>query len=146
MTEGTQEDTALIFSEEDYHEVYRDAYCWSNITQLNAFRENVCLFIGCSLTDPNLRRLLDIAARSSDFPRHFAIMKRKMQEKPQADNVRDRRLLKIYQRIDNSIREAYFRTLGINVIWVDDFTEIPKILNSLVENDAGGSQNGANYG
>jgi len=146
LTEGTQEDTALIFSEEDYHEVYRDAYCWSNITQLNAFREHVCLFIGCSLTDPNLRRLLDIAARSSDFPRHFAIMKRKMQEKPQADNVRDRRLLKIYQRIDNSIREAYFRTLGINVIWVDDFTEIPKILNSLVENDAGGSQNGANYG
>ena len=31
-------DSNLIFSEEEYHQVYRDAYSWSNLTQLNAFR------------------------------------------------------------------------------------------------------------
>ncbi len=140
---GAQEDTALIFSEEDYHEVYRDAYCWSNITQLNAFRENVCLFIGSSLTDPNMRRLLDISARSGDTPRHFAIMKRKRPAAGLGENSRDRRLMNIYQRIDNSIRDAYFRTLGIQVIWVDDFAEIPCILESLLQDDAGRTKNRA---
>ncbi len=127
-------DTALIFSEEDYHEVYRDAYCWSNITQLNAFRENVCLFIGCSLTDPNIRRLLDISARSCAAPRHFAIMRRKALSLPPSTGLKDKNTLKIYQKIDDNIREAYFRTLGIEVIWVDRFSEIPTILLELLRN------------
>ncbi len=126
--------TALIFSEEDYHEVYRDAYCWSNITQLNAFRENVCLFIGCSLTDPNIRRLLDISARSCAAPRHFAIMRRKVLSLPSSTELKDKNILKIYQKIDDNIREAYFRTLGIEVIWVDNFSEIPAILSGLLKN------------
>lgn len=129
-------DTALIFSEEDYHEVYRDAYCWSNITQLNAFRENVCLFIGCSLTDPNIRRLLDISARSCTAPRHFAIMKRKSMSLPASTGSKDKNVLKLYQKIDDNIREAYFRTLGIDVIWVDRFQEIPAILNGLLKSNA----------
>lgn len=127
-------DTALIFSEEDYHEVYRDAYCWSNITQLNAFRENVCLFIGCSLTDPNIRRLLDISARSCAAPRHFAIMKRKTVSLPASTGLKDKNTLKMYQKIDDNIREAYFRTLGIEVIWVNRFNEIPAILTGLLKN------------
>lgn len=125
------EDTALIFSEEDYHEVYRDAYCWSNITQLNAFRENVCLFIGCSLTDPNIRRLLDISVRSFDEPRHFAIMRRKAMPEARSSGVKNE-TLEAYQRIDNNIREAYFHTLGIDVIWVDSFNELPTILSGLL--------------
>ena len=39
------ENPQLIFSEEDYHKVYTDAYCWSNIVQLNYLRENTCLFM-----------------------------------------------------------------------------------------------------
>lgn len=124
-------DTTLIFSEEDYHEVYRDSYCWSNIAQLNAFRDTTCLFVGCSLTDPNLRRLLDIPARSSDKPRHFAVMRRKKFQAPEAAEM-DQRLLALYQRIDHNIREESFRKLGIQVIWVDDFQEIPQLLTGLL--------------
>ncbi len=70
------ENPQLIFSEEDYHKVYTDAYCWSNIVQLNYLRENTCLFIGCSLNDPNLRRLLDVASRGIEKPKHYAFMKK----------------------------------------------------------------------
>lgn len=122
-------DMNLIFSEEDYHKVYRDAYCWSNITQLNAFRDNTCFFIGCSLTDPNLRRLLDVAARQGEMPRHFAIMK-KNNIKVGSDNI-EQNLIDIYEKIDMNIRESYFRSIGLNIIWINDFEEIPDIINEL---------------
>ena len=121
----------LIFSEEDYHRVYRDAYCWSNIVQLNYLRENSCLFIGCSLTDPNLRRLLDVASRNNEKPRHFALLKRPQIRKTSDISLKD---IKVYQKIDMSIKEKCFSMMGINIIWIDDFKEICDILNGLKSN------------
>lgn len=120
--EGSHE---LIFSEEDYHRVYRDAFCWSNIVQLNYLREKSCLFIGCSLTDPNLRRLLDVAARSNEKPRHYALLR-----KPQISETFDisKNDIETYRKIDMSIKEKCFSTMGINIIWIDDFKEIQEIL------------------
>lgn len=128
IDDTTGKDFELIFSEEDYHRVYRDAYCWSNLTQLNFFRESTCLFLGCSLTDPNLRRLLDVAARNGETPRHFAILKRKNFK---ADKRAQQKILNLYQSIDNNVRESYYKSLGINIIWVDKYEEIPIILNSI---------------
>lgn len=117
----------LIFSEEDYHKIYRDSYHWSNLIQLNYLRESTGLFIGCSLTDPNLRRLLDVASRNNEEPRHFAILKRLTY----SDNVSEEAKNK-FDKINISIQEAYYKQLSINIIWVNDYSEIPQILNSLV--------------
>ena len=87
----------LIFTEEDYHRVYRDSYSWSNLAQLSALRENTCLFIGCSLTDPNLRRLLDVAARNGENPRHYAFLKKnKIKETRNGERV-NKEILELYQ-------------------------------------------------
>lgn len=127
--EELDEEMNLIFSEEDYHRVYRDSYCWSNITQLNAFRDNTCLFIGCSLNDPNLRRLLDVAARNGESARHFAILKR--DQINLGKNEVEKNLLDVYENIDLNIRESYYRSIGLNIIWVDSFEEIVTIINKL---------------
>lgn len=119
----------LIFSEEDYHKVYRDAYCWSNLVQLNYLREHTCLFIGCSLTDPNLRRLLDVAKRNNEKPRHFAFLPRNSVVN---SGTVDQDALEAYKDIDLSLREKYYATMGLNIIWVDDFNEIPEILQGLL--------------
>ena len=42
-------------------------------------------------------------------------------------------ILEIYQKIDDNIRTAYYRKLGLNIIWIDEYEEIPDILNSLSE-------------
>lgn len=118
----------LIFSEEDYHRVYRDAYCWSNIVQLNYLRENSCLFIGCSLTDPNLRRLLDVAARSNEDPRHYALLRRPQISETAGISKED---IETYRKIDMSIKEKCFATMGINIIWIDEFEEIQGVLQWL---------------
>jgi hypothetical protein len=51
----------IVFSEPDYHRQYGNPYSWSNLAQLNAFTRERCLFVGVSLTDPNMRRLLEAA-------------------------------------------------------------------------------------
>lgn len=66
----------LVFSEEAYHSQFIDPYSWSNLIQLNTFSKNVCLFVGLSLSDPNLRRLLDISWRRNQRCRHYIIMKK----------------------------------------------------------------------
>ena len=68
----------ITFSEDFYHQLYTDVYCWSNIVQIDKFTNNTCLFIGISLTDPNLRRLLDVAKklRGNKSTPHYIIKER----------------------------------------------------------------------
>lgn len=122
-------DLGLVFSEEDYHKVYRDSFSWTNLVQLNAFRENTCLFIGCSLNDPNMRRLLDVAAKNLEQPKHFALMKRSKLAKKKGIT---KSAYDIFYSIDDSIREKYYASIGINIIWYDEYSDLPIILNSLM--------------
>ena len=123
----------LVFSEEDYHKVYKDTYSWSNLIQINAFRDSTCLFVGCSLTDPNLRRLLDVATRNGETPRHYALLKKNTLELKGRSTDSQKKLVSLYQHIDDNIREGYYRQLGLNIIWYDNHTEIPNILMKLLD-------------
>jgi len=109
------EEPNLVFSEESYHSQFIDPYSWSNLIQLNTFSTNVCLFIGLSLSDPNLRRLLDISWRRNQRCKHYIIVK-KSPQKNRADEI----ATMLFEQDANS--------LGLNVIWCSDFSEIPGIL------------------
>lgn len=98
-----------------------DPYSWSNLIQLNTFSANICLFIGISLSDPNLRRLLDISWRKNQRCKHYIIMK-----KPPQKNKADEITTMLFEQDANS--------LGLNVIWCSDFSEIPNILYGIVNN------------
>lgn len=118
--------TNIVFSEEDYHQVYNNMYHWSNIAQINCFRENVCLFIGCSLTDPNIRRLLDASAKKQ----HYAILKR---TKMKSDLFRetDKSFIEEYSKLNEQLTENYYLSLGIKIIWINEYSEIPDIINRI---------------
>ena len=76
--DGTNEVENIVLSEEDYHKVYTEVFDWSNVEQLHALTRCTCFFIGLSMKDPNLRRLLEIAKRgSSKGVRHYVFMERK---------------------------------------------------------------------
>lgn len=60
--------------------------------------KNTCLFIGCSLSDLNLRRLLDVAARSGESPRHFAFLKREEAVKKESSTVVYADVLELYKK------------------------------------------------
>ena len=54
----------IVLTEDQYHREAADPYSWSNLVQLGAMSGSVGLTIGLSLSDPNLRRLLDAARRA----------------------------------------------------------------------------------
>ncbi|BBN54765.1 hypothetical protein TRE132_28900 [Pseudomonas chlororaphis subsp. aurantiaca] len=128
----------LVFSEEGYHLIYRDAYHWSNLVQLNSLKETSCLMIGLSLTDPNLRRLLEIASKSIEKPKHYAFMRRLTSKKFKSgdrghplkipSSVIDRFLDR-----HHSTNEELMRELGVTLIWYEEYDDIPKILNRIRE-------------
>lgn len=122
-----------ILSEIDYHNMYRENFNWSNVEQLHALDRNVCFFIGLSMTDPNLRRLLDFSHKESDGDNvHYVFMQRKpLYSSLQKHVLNEKHFRKV---------EGQMQSFGISVIWFESFDEIPRLfvdiispLNSLSE-------------
>ncbi|WP_421722024.1 SIR2 family protein [Alloalcanivorax xenomutans] len=127
------EKATLVFSEEGYHQIYGDAYHWSNLIQLNSLKENACLMVGLSLTDPNLRRLLEISSKSIDKPKHFAFLKRVdyesfSKEKGKPIVRAPISLVRTFLDRHHSLNEEVMKELGVNIIWYEDYEDIPKLL------------------
>ena len=111
----------IVLSEEDYHRVYSEVFDWSNVEQLHALTRCTCFFIGLSMKDPNLRRLLEIAKRGSGTAvRHYVFLERKSFTNDENKS-----------EIDFQIRENIMADLGLTVIWYkgdDDHKELPVLL------------------
>lgn len=111
----------IVLSEEDYHKVYSEVFDWSNVEQLHALTRCTCFFIGLSMKDPNMRRLLEIAKRGSGTAvRHYVFLERK-------SLIKDKRK----SEVDFQIRENILADLGLSVIWYkgdDGHKELPELL------------------
>ena len=152
--EDLDDSNQVTLSDDSYHSQYSDVYSWNNLVQINKFKDAHCLFIGVSFTDPNLRRLLDIAKkqRGDDKIHHYCFKKRYSAEfiKTILDTIlrQDQNSYEKWstmtndETIKNSIdiiqdyemRDA--ESFGVGVIWVDDYGQIPKILKEM--RDVGG--------
>lgn len=126
----------LVFSEEGYHKIYSESYHWSNLVQLNNLKETTCVMIGLSMTDPNLRRLLEIAARSIEKPKHYAFLKRISIEEFATDNSKKlvnapQGTIKMFLDRHHSLNEEVLKELGVNIIWYENYEEIPRIINDI---------------
>lgn len=129
------DDSHIVFSEDAYHKVYSDPYHWSNLVQLSTLRENTCLMVGLSLTDPNLRRLLEIAAqKQSRHIRHFAFMQRLTPVKlnDEKGEPLDEKIVSKMLDKHHVIHEKMMESLGTRIIWYENFNEIPLLLDSIL--------------
>ena len=114
--------------------MYSEPYHWSNLVQLTHLREKVCLMIGLSMDDPNLRRLLDIVSNSSTQPKHYTILQRvKLEELlPSSPSQEENELARIILYSHHQLQEKLFKDLGVNVIWYEKYADIPEILEMLL--------------
>lgn len=102
----------IVFSESEYHKLYNNAYHWSVVLQHYFYRDNIYLFVGCSLTDPNLRRILETTQIIGKT--HIALM------------LSDSLSIK-----DQFIIHRHFMRIGVECIWFKDDVELKSYLHYL---------------
>ena len=114
----------LILSEDDFHDLMSNPAAWQNQIQGAAFGFKDCLFVGMSMTDPNLRRVLDLAQRNakrtSDISRlvvarRFAAGDRLAPDAPEMDTPT--------AEVINAIKADIFRSLAAEPLYVADFAD-----------------------
>ncbi len=139
QTKAVPERQLFVFSEEGYHAAYNDPYTWSNVVQLTLLTEHTGLFVGLSLTDPNLRRLLEIANRTDRTRRHVALLRRtkrlsndcKGNDASCPRNVAAGIAPEMADAVlaaHHEIWETSLGELGVRVLWFEEFSELPGLL------------------
>ncbi len=117
----------IVFAEDEYHLVFRDAFHWSNTIQLSLFRECTCLLIGTSLTDPNLRRLLDVVDAEKLPVSRIAVMR----FKPDPNDEHG-----MLSEVIKQFNEESMAHIGVSILWIHDYDKaIPAILQSIISDD-----------
>ena len=101
-------------SEEDYFDCYGDSSNWNVAIQLETFKDNVCLFVGNSISNFNEKRLLN-KTKQEKGKSHFAILHTK--------GLSFSDLAKIYMH--------FFYELNVKIIWAKSLTDIPAILRKI---------------
>jgi len=120
------DENGVVFSEDSYHSQFIEPFSWSNLIQLNKLSQSTCLLVGLSMTDPNLRRLLDVANRKNfdkEF-NHYIIKK-----SPVSFDT-----MEPVDELAKLLEEQDANELGLNVLWVEEFDEIPELLRRIGSN------------
>lgn len=117
------QDTKIILSEEDYNALYSGPYSWSNLVQLSLLMNYTCVFIGTSLQDPNVRRLLDTFASLRLTHWHYAVFKSPVYAAAAWDKS-------LNKQIKSSL-EADLRSLKVTPVWINEHRELPVFLKNI---------------
>lgn len=99
----------LLIAEHDYFDAFYDESGFGNVVATTFFRRWPSLFIGSSMADRNIRRVLH--KTRDEAAEHFAILKCSGPKDDLVDEV--------------------LRAYGVSVIRIDDYSEIPTILGDL---------------
>jgi len=144
----------LVFTEDDYHKLTETVFHWGLSEIVSELRRGTVLFIGLSMSDPSLRRLLD-ASRNSDIPPHWQLQRRhQVRDHEQLAAITDvehraRRWGEILgypeqksppqltEALDDALKQAdtydreLFETMGVKTIWLESFDDIPMLLDRI---------------
>ena len=114
----------IVLSEDDYFNLYRDPYAWANIVQLTLLLNYAGLFIGCSLRDPNLRRLLGIVKALRSDHRHYAVFPDFLDDDAPwfAQNA---------VQASRSVQSRLLDGLGVVTVWIREYGDLARKLQWL---------------
>jgi hypothetical protein len=128
----------LVLSEHEYFDVFNSPTSLFNYTFLSMLREYSCLFIGLSMQDDNIRRLLHYSTKE-----RFRAYREEGKNKSVAQD-RARRHFAILPRYGSdaidTLVEKSLAELGTHVLWTKGHEEIPKRLGQMYS-AAGGDWN-----
>jgi hypothetical protein len=120
----------FVFSEDEYHQEYSEPYRWSNMTQMSFLGRHVGLFVGLSLEDPNIRRLIDVTHRQYPDVPNYAILPRKTALSDRADTKAG-----VLKNLFEEVETKSFEKIGVRVIWADNYKEVPGLVYRICQEE-----------
>lgn len=145
----------IVFTEQDYHRLTDTAYHWAPTTIVSLLRQYTVLFVGLSMSDPHLRRLLDACRVPGGIPQHWNLQRRHAVSKSQIDLVSttveryaeqwahrigteseqvpldlDEALRATLRQADTYDREV-LESMGTKTIWLESFDDLPLLLERI---------------
>lgn len=153
--EGPLGGDPIVFTEQDYHRLTDTAYHWAPTTIVSLLRQYTVLFVGLSMSDPHLRRLLDACRVPGGIPQHWNVQRRHAVSKNQIELVRatveryaeqwayrigteseevpldlDEALRATLRQADTYDREV-LESMGTKTIWLESFEDLPLLLQRI---------------
>jgi SIR2-like domain len=113
----------IVLTEQDFFDVFNNPTSIFNYTFLHLLREHTALFVGLSMEDENLRRLLHYSKVE-----RFTALKAEGEEDSKEIRGEVQRHVALLKRKSADVDRVTVDTLGrlgVHVIWVDDFDQIP---------------------
>jgi hypothetical protein len=158
--EGPLNGDPIVFTEQDYHRLTDTAYHWAPTTIVSLLRQYTVLFVGLSMSDPHLRRLLDACRVPGGIPQHWNIQRRHAVSRNQIDLVSatveryaeqwahrmgaeseqvpldlDEALRATLRQADTYDREV-LESMGTKTIWLECFEDLPLLLERIAAPEA----------
>lgn len=127
---SVESDDRLVLTEQQYFDVVANASGFVNYTMLHLLREHRFLFVGLSMTDPNLRRALHLS---------FSERVRELQAEGETEADSRRRADRHWAVVQRRGREidaataGVLHVLGVTPIWIREWLEVPALLRALYE-------------
>jgi hypothetical protein len=140
---------SIVFAEDEYHELTYQMFHWALVELVHFLRGATVLFVGFSMTDPNIRRLLE-ATRNGENVRHVAILpesiadtspmgieaeiqKRAASIDPSFVKTAHQLARDIGDAVDEAkrYRDAVLERLGVHVWRAPTVTDIPTMLTAI---------------
>jgi hypothetical protein len=150
----------IVSSEDQYNRAFQDSSFWGNVVQVHTLTSSIGLMVGMSLSDRNTRRILD-SIRQQPVPHDNYILmpvphfKPIDNPSPELERIRTRAekylakfpksrlkmpdreprqiqsiLERIYRYEEMEFQKG-FETLGLNLVTIDEFTDIPVALEQI---------------
>ena len=144
----------VVFTENDYHDLTHKIFHWGLSEIVSELRHSTVLFIGLSMSDPSLRRLLD-ASQNSKIPPHWQLqLRHQVRDHEQSAAMNDittradrwgqilgypeqKDQPQLAEALDAALQQAdtydseLFESMGVKTIWLDSYDDIPDLLDRI---------------
>jgi hypothetical protein len=96
------------------------------MTQMSLLGRYIGLFVGLSMEDPNIRRLIDVTHRQYPDNLNYAVLPRKLPLKDLRDNSES-----VLKNLFEEVETKSFEKIGVRVIWIDNYAEAPSLIQQI---------------
>lgn len=126
----SEAESQVVLSQDSYFHNMMEAFSWQTTTQLHFLLNAACIFLGTSLDDVNMMRILSYAQHYSQRRCTYAIMSRKgilldMHGTGEFGEPVKEFLL--------ATKAALLRDVGVELITVEDYGDLPRLISELAQ-------------